>query len=366
MDAAAATPINAEVLQGMLPYFTTEFGNAESVHNFGRDAKKSVENAKKQVAKAINADPSEIHFTSGATEANRWVINGMVRNSESHRVIVSAIEHPSIHELCMKLRKDGYTVDFIEVDRNGVVSMSDLVAKLSKPAALVSVITANHEVGTIQYVHTIAQMCRKYGVPFHTDASLAIGSVHIDVKEMQIDALSLSSHKIYGPKGVGALYIRSGLPISKVQSGTLNVPGIVGFGNAVEITMRDASTNNSRLKALRDYMVREIESKFDYIYLNGSKTQRLPNNINLSFSGIPSEMMLVTLDMEGITVGTGADLSPTLDAMHTPPELSRSAIRFTLLRGTTKDDIDFVITKLQKLVKKLRSLSGVSVYKRGL
>ncbi|MCL2587242.1 MAG: aminotransferase class V-fold PLP-dependent enzyme, partial [Firmicutes bacterium] len=233
------------------------------------------------------------------------------------------------------------------------------------------------------YINTIAQMCKKYGVPFHTDAAQAIGSVHIDVKEMNIDALSMSGHKVYGPKGVGALYIRNGLEVTrfvtgghqerKRRGGTSNVPAIVGFGNAVEITMRDSKLNNARLKSMRDYMIREIEDKFEFVYLNGHRTQRLPNNVNFSFSGISGESMLMTLDMDGIAVGTGSacasgsiDRSHALDAMGIEAELNRSAIRFTLTRSTTKEDIDYVVNKLLGIVKKLRSLSGVSVFKKGV
>ena len=381
LDAAATTPIGGEVLQSMLPYFTTEFGNASSLHSFGREAEKAVSRARRQIAKAINADPSEIYFTSGATEANNWILNGLVRNSESKRVIISSIEHPSIYETCLQLRKDGYIVDTIDVDQNGIISVTDLVAKLSKPCALVSVMTANNEVGTIQYINTISNLCKKRGVPFHTDAAQALGSVHLDVKEMQIDALSLSAHKVYGPKGVGALYIRNGLDVErhiigghqerKRRGGTVSVPGIVGFGNAVEITVRDSSINNARLKMLRDYMIKEIEDKFEFVYLNGHRSQRLPNNVNFSFSGIGGEALLMTLDMDGIAVGTGSacasgsiDRSHALDAMGVPEELNRSAVRFTLTRSTTKEDIDYCIKKLQGIVKRLRPLSGVQVFKK--
>ena len=383
MDAAATTPINAEVLQTMLPFYTSDYGNASSLHSFGRDADRAVSVARKQVASAINAKPSEIYFTSGATEANNWIINGLVRNSESKRVIISAIEHPSIYELCLQLRNEGYTVDLVEVDKYGIVSMSDLIAKLARPAALVSIMAANNEVGTIQYINTISQTCRKYGVLFHTDATQALGCVHINVKDMDIDALTMSAHKIYGPKGVGALYIRDGLDVGrfvtgghqerKRRGGTSNVPAIVGMGHAVAITMRDGKVNNTRIKALRDYMIKQIEGKFEGVYLNGHRSQRLPNNVNFSFSGIGGEALAMTLDMHGIAVGTGSacasgsiDRSHALDAMGIPAELNRSAIRFTLTRSTTKEDVDYVIEKLQTIVKRLRGLSGVKVLKQGV
>ena len=254
LDNAATTYVSGEVLQTMLPYFTTEYGNASSIHGLGRSAEMALAKARTQIANAIGAKPSEIYFTSGATESDNWILNGMIRNSESRRALVSSIEHPAMIETCKQLQKEGFKIEFIEVDREGIISVSDLIARLARPCALVSVMTANNEVGTIQYINTIANICRERGVPFHTDATQAIGSVMINVKEMNIDALSMSSHKLYGPKGVGALYIRNGLKVDKMihgghqernrRGGTQNVPAIVGFGNAVEITMRDASINN--------------------------------------------------------------------------------------------------------------------------
>ena len=376
LDNAATTYVNAEVLQSMMPYFTTEFGNASSLHNFGREAEKAVARARRQIAKAINAKESEIYFTSGATEANNWILNGMIRNHPSKRALVSAIEHPSVMETCEALRKEGYTIELIEVDPQGIVSMSDLLHKLSRPAALVSIMTANNEVGTIQYLNTVSQMCQKYGVPFHTDAVQALGAVHIDVAGMGIDALSLSSHKIYGPKGVGCLFIRNGLKVDRFmhgghqernrRAGTHNVPAIVGFGNAVEITMRDSQINNNRIRVLRDYMIREIETKIPNVYLNGHKSQRLPNCVNFSFSGVEGESLLMMLDLNGVAVSTGSacssgtlERSYVLDAMGVPVELNQSSIRFSLGRNTTKDDIDYTVTQLLGIVKKLRSMSAL-------
>jgi len=376
LDNAATTYVNAEVLQTMMPYFTTEFGNAASIHGFGREAERAVAKARTQIARAIGAKESEIYFTSGGTEANNWIINGMVRNHPSRRVIVSAIEHPSIMDLCNQLEKEGYTVDKVEVDRDGIVSMSDLISKLSRPAALVSIMTANNEMGSIQYINTISQMCKKYGVPFHTDAVQALGSVHIDVKGMEVDALTVSGHKIYGPKGVGVLFIRNGMKVGKFlfgghqernrRAGTHNVPAIVGFGKAVEITMRDAQINNTRIRQLRDYMINQIEQNIPNVYLNGHRTQRLANSVNFSFSGVEGESLLMMLDLSGIAVSTGSacssgtlERSYVLDAMGVPVELNQSSIRFSLGRNTSKDDIDFTVKQLVGIVKKLRSMSAV-------
>ena len=376
LDSAATTYVSGEVLQTMMPYFTTEYGNAASMHGFGREAEKALANARFQIAKAINADPSEIYFTSGATEANNWIIRGILGTSKVKRALVSRVEHPSIIELVKKLSQEGYKIEYIEVDREGVVLVSDLIAKLSKPAALVSIMTANNEVGTIQFLNTVANLAQERGALFHTDATQAIGSVFIDVKEMKIDALSLSSHKLYGPKGIGALYIRKGLRVDKLiygggqerglRSGTSNVPCAVGFGNAVELTMRDASINNARIKHLRDYMIREIESKIENVKLNGHRVQRLPNNVNFSFSGVEGESLLMMLDFSGIAVSTGSacssgslERSYVLGAMKVADELAQGSIRFTLGRNTTKEDIDYTVEELCRAVKKLRSMSAI-------
>lgn len=376
MDNAATTYTNGEVLHAMLPYYTTEYGNAASIHGFGRAAEAAVARARTQIAGAIGAKPNEIYFTSGATESNNWILNGMVRGSQSKRVLISSIEHPSIIETCKQLERDGYRVEKIAVDRDGIISVSDLIARLSKPAALVSVMTANSEMGTVQYLNTISNICKKRGVPFHTDATQALGSVLINVHEMEIDALSISAHKIYGPKGIGALYIRDGLRVDKFmhgghqernkRSGTTNVPAVVGFGMAAEIAIRDSGTNNARIKGLRDYMINKIETAIPNVTLNGHRTQRLPNNINFSFHGVEGEAILMMLDMEGIAVSTGSACSSgvlqrsyVLKSMGISDENTQSSIRFSLGRNTTKDEIDFVVLTLEKVVKKLRGISAL-------
>jgi len=376
LDSASTTYVSGEALQAMMPYFTSEFGNPASLHLYGRDAEKALAKAREQVAKSINADPSEIYFTSGATESNNWMIRGALKNATVKRVLVSSIEHPSIIELTKQLAEDGYKIEYIKVDSEGVILVSDLIAKLAKPAALVSVMTANNEVGTIQFLHTIAKICEERGVMFHTDASQAIGSVYIDVKEMKVDALSMSSHKIYGPKGIGALYLKKGLKLDKLvygggqergmRSGTQNVPAIIGFGVAVELALRDATVNNTRIKQLRDYLIREIEGKIDNVKLNGHRVQRLPNNVNFSFKGIEGESLLMLLDMEGIAVSTGSacssgslEKSYVLSAMGVADELAQGSLRMTLSRNTTKQDIDSFISVLVKTVKKLRQMSAL-------
>lgn len=376
LDNAATTFVAGEVMTAMMPYFTTEFGNNSSMHSFGRTAEKAVAKARVQIAKAINADPNEIYFTSGATEANNWVLNGLMEKAKVKRLLVSAIEHPSVLEAAKSLAARGFKVEYIKVDKDGVISVSDLVGKLAKPAALVSVMAANNEVGTIQFLNTISNIAKNHGALFHTDATQALGSVPIDVKAMNIDALSLSAHKIYGPKGIGALYIRNGVNVEKFlngghqergqRGGTVNVPAVVGFGAAAELTMRDASVNNARIKKLRDYLVSEIETKIQGAYLNGHRTQRLPNNANFSFPGVEGESVLMMLDFAGIAVSTGSacssgslERSHVLRGMGVPDQHNQGSIRFSLGRSTTKEDIDYTVAELVKIVKKLRSASAI-------
>ena len=376
LDNASSTYVCGEALQAMLPYFTTEFGNPASIHSFGRNGEKALQKAREQLARTINASPDEIYFTSGATEANNWFLRSVALNHPSKRIIVSCIEHPSVMETVKQLAAEGIKVDYVTVDRDGIINVSNLISKLSRPAALVSIMTANNEVGTIQYLNTIAHLCSDRGVLFHTDAAQAISNVLIDVKEMKIDALSMSGHKIYGPKGIGALYIRNGLRINKFmhggaqernqRAGTVNVAGAVGFGVAAEVAMRDGNINNNRIKMLRDYMIMQIEQKIPGARLNGHRNQRLPNNINFSFPSIEGESIMMLLDFAGIAVSTGSACtsgtltsSHVLTAMGVPAALNNGSIRFSLGRGTTKSDIDYAVDVLEKAVKRLRSMSAL-------
>ena len=378
LDNAATTYCNGEVFYAMQPYFISNYGNPHSLHQVGYAARKAIEEARVKVAKIINADPDEIYFTSGATEANNWILKGIVAASPVKRILVSAIEHPSIIETARWLAENGVEVEYIKVDENGIISIPDLLAKLSKPTCLVSVMTANNEVGTVQYINTIANICNHNNVYFHTDATQAIESVSINVKEMNITALSLSGHKIYGPKGVGALYIKRGTRIenlihggyqeSAMRAGTHNVPGIVGLGKAVEICMRDGSTNNARIKKMRDYFIQEVETKIPGVKLNGHRNQRLNNNVNFSFQSIAGETIVAMLDSYGIRVSTSTasygelfSRSHVLQAMNLGDDYINGSVRFTLGRAVTKEDLDYTINVLVNVVKKLRSISPISV-----
>lgn len=378
LDNAATTYCNGEVFYAMQPYFISNYGNPHSLHQVGYAARKAIEEARVKVAKIINADPDEIYFTSGATEANNWILKGIVAASPVKRILVSAIEHPSIIETARWLAENGVEVEYIKVDENGIISIPDLLAKLSKPTCLVSVMTANNEVGTVQYINTIANICNHNNVYFHTDATQAIESVSINVKEMNITALSLSGHKIYGPKGVGALYIKRGTRIenlihggyqeSAMRAGTHNLPGIVGLGKAVEICMRDGSTNNARIKKMRDYFIQEVETKIPGVKLNGHRNQRLNNNVNFSFQSIAGETIVAMLDSYGIRVSTSTasygelfSRSHVLQAMNLGDDYINGSVRFTLGRAVTKEDLDYTINVLVNVVKKLRSISPISV-----
>jgi len=376
LDNASTTYVAGEVMAAMMPYFTTEYGNCSSLHSFGRVAEKAISKARVQIAKAINAEPNEIYFTSGATESNNWILQGIMEKAKVKRALVSSIEHPSVMEVAKSLTEQGYKVEYIKVDKDGIISVSDMVAKLGKPAAIVSIMTANNEVGTIQFLNTVAHIAKERGALFHTDATQALGALVIDVKAMGIDALSLSAHKIYGPKGIGALYIRNGLNVGKYmlgghqeraqRGGTVNIPGVVGFGEAVELTMRDASINNVRIKQLRDYLISEIESKIEGARLNGHRSQRLPGNVNMSFPGVEGESVLMMLDFAGIAVSTGSacssgslERSHVLRGMGVKDEHNQGSIRFSLGRNTTKEDINVTVTELVKIIKKLRGVSAI-------
>ncbi|MDR0383841.1 MAG: IscS subfamily cysteine desulfurase [Christensenellaceae bacterium] len=378
LDNAATTYVSGEVFSAMQPYFLAHYGNASSAHNLGREAEAAVYKARQAVAALINASADEIFFTSGATESNNWFIKGAIERSAVKRVLVSRIEHPSIMETVEYLGRHGVEVEYINVDEGGIISIPDLLSKLSKPTALVSVMTANNEVGTVQYINTIGKICRDKGVLFHTDATQAVDSITLDVKTMNIDGLSMSGHKIYGPKGVGALYIKKGTQVETFmhgghqergkRAGTTDVPCIVGFGKAAEITMRDMSINNARIRMLRDYLIREIEGRIPAVKLNGHRTQRIVSNVNFSFQGIEGESVLTLLDLDGICVSTGSacnsgtlDHSYVLDSMGVSDEMINGSVRFSLGRNTTKEDLDFLIEKLVKIVGNLRKISPIGI-----
>ena len=379
LDNASTTAINSEVLTEMMPYFNSVYGNPSSLHSFGRDANSAVQTARERIAKAIGCKPGEVFFTSGATESNNWALRGLAyaNANKGKHIITSKIEHKSILETCKQLEKEGFSVTYLDVDKYGLVRLDKLLHNINEDTILISIMAANNEVGTIQNIQAIANIAKEKGVIFHTDATQAIGSVNINVSEMGIDAMSLSSHKLYGPKGVGALYLKSGIPIQKfmqggeqernLRAGTLNTPAIVGFGKAVEIACRDIIANAKKMSNLRNYFMKEVLARIESTFINGHPIQRLPNNINISFGQVEGESIMFMLDMAGIAVSTGSACSSgltepsyVLEAMGLSPDLQKGAVRFTLSKSTTKDEIDTTLEELEKVIKKLRKISPVT------
>ena len=375
-DYAATTPVDSEVLNEMLPYFNNDFGNPSSVYSYGRDSKKAIENARYKIAKLINADAREIFFTGGGTESDNWAIKGIaiaLKNKGNH-IITSSIEHHAVLHSCKYLEKHGFRVTYLPVDKYGLISLEDLKSEINDRTILITIMFANNEIGTIQPVKEIGAICRERKVLFHTDAVQAVGNVPIDVKEMNIDLLSLAGHKIYGPKGIGALYIKKGIKIDpiihggaqerKKRAGTENVPGIVGFGKAAEIAYNNLDKNIQDLTNLRDKLIKGIFDNIDYVILNGHPHNRLPGNVNISFQFIEGEALLLSLDMVGICGSSGsACTSGTLDPSHVllaiglSHEIAHGSLRLSIGKYTKEEDIDYLLQELPKIIKRLRNMS---------
>ncbi|MBQ3158806.1 MAG: cysteine desulfurase [Clostridia bacterium] len=381
-DNAATTPMSNEVYREMIDAYGSVYGNPSSLYKAGRDADELLAKAREKVAKAIGAKPSEIFFTSGGSESNNWAIKCIAKanRDKGNHIITSAIEHPSVLESCRALEREGFKVTYIPVDEMGVIKYSEIVKAIGPDTILISIMTANNEVGTIQPIRAIAELAKANEVAFHTDAIGAIGAIDINVKEIGIDALSISGHKIYGPKGVGALYVKEGVKIQKLidgghqendyRAGTENVPAIVGLGKAIEEVTENIEENNKHLRSIRKYFLKQVSSLIHNISLNGHPTQRLQGNASISFEAAEGEAVLVMLDREGICVSTGSacatgakEPSHVLMAMGKEVEDAISTIRFTFSKYTTKEDIDYMAERLRKIVKKVRSISAIRIYK---
>ncbi len=376
LDNAATTAVSPEVLEAMLPYFTQHYGNPSSVHGTGRDARKAVENARRQVAAALNAQPSEIYFTAGGSESDNWALKGVAfanRKKGSH-IITTAIEHHAILHTCAWLEKQGFSVTYLPVDGEGRVDPAAVEAAIREDTILISVMAANNEIGTLQPIGEIGRIARAHKVLFHTDAVQAVGAIPLDVQALNVDLLSLSGHKFHGPKGIGALYIRRGTRLDSLvhggaqergqRAGTENLPGIVGLGKAIEIAARDLAENAARITALRDRLMDGILAAIPDVRVNGSRTHRLPNNVNVSVRYIEGESMLLRLDLAGIAASSGsACTSGSLDPSHVllaiglPHEVAHGSLRMTLSSDTTQADIDRVLEVLPGIVADLRSMS---------
>lgn len=376
MDNAATTAVKQEVLDEMIPMFTDDFGNPSTIYKPGKSVKKKIEFARAQVASALGADSSEIFFTSGGTESDNWAIKGAalegLKKGKNH-IITSKIEHHAVLHTVQFLEKNGFEVTYLNVDCNGLINIDDLKNAVTDKTAIVSVMYANNEIGTIQPIEEIGEICREKNVTFHTDAVQAVGHISIDVNKQNIDMLSLSAHKFGGPKGVGALFIRKGVKLSnfmeggaqesKKRAGTENTAGIIGMGKAIEMACKDVEIKAKELSAKRDKLIAEL-LKIPHSRLNGDPIKRLPGNVNISFEGIEGESLLLFLDMENICASSGsACTSGSLDPSHVllaiglPHEIAHGSLRLSISEDTTYEEISYVVDKVSKIVSKLRSMS---------
>ena len=373
-DHAATTAVNKEVLEAMLPYFTKEYGNASSMYSISRRARKAVEEARQKVAQAINAKPNEIYFTSGGSESDNLAIKGIAyanRNKGNH-IITCKIEHHAVLETCKTLEKEGFEVTYLDVDDKGFIHLDDLEKAIKPNTILITIMFANNEIGTIEPIKGIGEIAKKHNIYFHTDCVQAIGNVKIDVQDMNIDSLSISGHKLYGPKGIGVLYVKQGIEFQKIQNGghqennkragTENVPGIVGIGKAIEIAYRDFEENEKHLKELRDFFFNEIEKRIPDIKINGDREKRLPGNCNVSFANIDAEELLMKLDEKGICASAGSacstgstEISHVLKAIGLLEKTALGTLRITFGKENTIEDVEFLIKTIEEIVKMIRN-----------
>jgi cysteine desulfurase len=376
MDHSATTYVRREVVEAMAPYHSEHFGNPSSIYSIARESKKAIDAARLQVSTALGAEPDEIYFTSGGSESDNWAIKGVAfaNRKKGNHIITSAIEHHAVLHTCQYLEKEGFTVTYLPVDQYGLVDPAELEKAITDKTVLISIMYANNEIGTIEPIAELGAIAKKHKIPFHTDAVQAVGNIRIDMKVQNIDMLSLSAHKFYGPKGVGVLYIRKGTKIDNLihgggqerrrRAGTENIAGIVGLGKAIELATADIEGHNKKIRALRDRLMSGILAKIPHSRLNGHPEKRLPGNINISFEFIEGESMLLWLDDEGICASTGsACTSGSLEPSHVllatglPVEISHGSLRLTLGNVNTDADVDFVLEVLPKVVSRLREMS---------
>ena len=376
MDNAATTPVKKEVLEEMLPYFSEHYGNASSVYSLGSESKMAIEKSREQVAAALGADKSEIFFTAGGSESDNWAIKGVAykHREKGNHIITTKIEHHAVLHTCEYLEKQGFEVTYLDVDSDGLIDLDDLKNAIKDTTILISIMFANNEIGTIQPIKEIGQIAKERGILFHTDAVQAMGSIEIDVNDLNVDLLAISAHKFFGPKGVGALYIRKGVRLDNLisgggqerskRAGTENLASIVGMGKAIELAYENFQEHSKNLTELRDYAINKIENTFDYVKLNGHRTKRLAGNINFSFEFIEGESLLLMLDMNGIAASSGSactsgalDPSHVLLAIGLSHEIAHGSLRLSLSDFNTKEEIDYVVEKLVGIVDRLRHMS---------
>lgn len=377
-DNAATTKVGEEVLNEMLPYLKEEFGNPSSMYTLGRNAKKAIEIARQKVAQLINCDTKEIYFTSSGSESDNTAIKGIAyKNSyKGKHIITSKIEHPAVLNTCHRLEKDGFFVTYLDVDKDGIINLEQLIKSIRYDTILITIMSANNEIGTIEPIDKISKIARMYNIIFHTDAVQACGNIPIDVKKMGIDMLSLSGHKLHAPKGIGALYVKNGIEFIKFIDGghqerdkrasTENVPGIVGLGKACELARKRLNTHIEYLTSLREYYISEVNKKIDRVKLNGSHEKRLPGNVNFSFENIEGQSLLLNLDEKGICASSGSACSTgmpnpshVLKAIGLSDDLASGTLRVSFGDENTKEDIDYLVKSLKDSVNKLRNINSL-------
>lgn len=372
-DHAATTATKEEVLREMLPYFNIEYGNPSSAYSIGRKTRRAVEEARRKVAVAIGAESKEIYFTSCGSESDNLAIKGVAyaNRTKGNHIITTKIEHPAVLHTCQHLEIEGFRVTYLNVNSEGLISLEELENAICNETILISVMFANNEIGTIQPIGEIGSIAKKHNIYFHTDAVQAVGNVRINVEELNIDLLSMSAHKFYGPKGMGSLYVKTGVNFEKIQdgghqernmrAGTENVAGIVGLGKAIELAYKNFDEYNEKLTSLRDYYISQVEEKIPNVKLNGHRTKRLPGNANISFIGVDGEALLLNLDIKGICASSGSactsgslDPSHVLVAIGLSSEIAQGSLRVTFGDENTKEDVDYLVQSLIEIVEKLR------------
>ena len=376
-DHAATTAVDEEVLKEMLPYFNIEYGNPSSIYSIGRSAKRAVEEARRKVAYAINCNSKEIVFTGCGSEGDNIALKGVAyaNMDKGNHIITTKIEHPAILNTCKTLEKEGFRVTYLDVDENGMISVDELKSKITDNTIIISVMFANNEIGTIQPIEEIGKIAKDNNILFHTDGVQAVGNVKIDVQKMNIDLLSMSAHKFYGPKGIGAIYIKDGVKCKKLQdgghqeknrrAGTENVAGIVGLGKAIQLATDNLEEYNNKISKLRDYYEEQVEKNIPYVKVNGDRTRRLPGNSNISFKFIDGEALLLNLDMNGICASTGSACSSGMNnpshvllAIGLPDNIARGALRITFGKENTKEDVEYLVKSLIDIIGRLRNMSA--------
>ena len=376
MDHNATTPVHPVVLDAILPYYREMYGNASSVHAFGREARGAMEEAREKIAEFIGAQPREVIFTSGGTESDNFAIEGAAfeNSKKGNHIVTSSIEHHAVLNACKHLETHGFEVSYLGVDRYGMVDPDNVREAVKEDTILITIMHANNEVGTIEPMQEIGRIAKEEGIIFHTDAVQAVGKIPVNVDELGVDLMSMSAHKIYGPKGIGALYMRRGTKVEPLvrgghhersrRGGTENVPGIVGFGKAIEIAAADMEEEGKRLRSLTEKLKIGLRDQLEYVYANSHPTQRLPNTMNISFEFLEGESIVLNLDMKGIAVSTGSactsgSLEPShvLMALGLSPAAAQGAIRFSLGRDNTESDVDYVLEELPPIIRRLREMS---------